>query len=282
MNEAICYSLTSDERLHEFTNVDHEPTKVLMPFTEEREYMRQSLIPSLLDVVSYNKARKIDSAKFFEISDVYHEDGTTKLLSGALSGIYEKSLWQQKVEKVDFFLVKGIIEELLTKLGIKATYVAADKKNMHPGKCAAIMLGDVELGYLGAIHPKYQKDYSLNETYVFELNYDLLIKNSEEAIKYAPVSKYPSITRDLAIVCNKSIKANEIAALIKQTGKKILVDVSLFDLYEDESIGLENKQLAYKLTFCDSEKTLESADVEKVIKSILNRLEFTYQAKLRQ
>ena len=282
MNEAICYSLTSDERLHEFTNIDHAPTKVLMPFTEEREYMRQSLIPSLLDVVAYNKARKIDSAKFFEISDIYHEEGTTKLLSGALSGVYEKSLWQQKVEKVDFFLVKGIIEELLTKLGIKATYVAANKKNMHPGKCAAILLGDIELGYLGAIHPKYQKDYSLNETYVFELNYDLLVKNSEETIKYAPVSKYPSITRDLAIVCNKGIKASEIAALIKQTGKKILVDVSLFDLYEDESIGLENKQLAYKLTFCDSEKTLESADVEKVIKSILNRLEFTYQAKLRQ
>ena len=282
MNEAICYSLTSDERLYEFANNEYNPIKVLMPFTEEREYMRQSLIPSLLDVVSYNKARKIDSVKFFEISDVYHEEGTTKLLSGALSGIYEKSLWQQKVEKVDFFLVKGIIEELLTKLGIKATYVAANKKNMHPGKCAAIMLGDVELGYLGAIHPKYQKDYSLNETYVFELNYDLLVANSEEAIKYSPVSKYPSITRDLAIVCNKKIKASEIAALIKQTGKKILVDVSLFDLYEDESIGLENKQLAYKLTFCDSEKTLESADVEKVIRSILNRLEFTYQAKLRQ
>ena len=177
--------------------------------------------------------------------------------------------------------MKGIIEELLAKLGIKATYVASSKKNVHPGKCASILVGEKEIGYLGAIHPKYQKEHSLNETYVFELNFDLLLELSEEAIKYAPVSKYPSITRDLAIVCNKNIKASDICALIKQTGKKILVDVSLFDLYEDESIGLENKQLAYKLTFCDSEKTLESADVEKVIKSILNRLEFTYQAKLR-
>ena len=281
MNEAVCYSLTSDERLYEFAE-EKEAIKVLMPFTEEREYMRQSLIPSLLDVISYNKARKIDSVKFFEISDVYYEGGSRKLLSGALSGIYEKSLWQQKVEKVDFFLVKGIIEELLTKLGIKATYVAAGKKNMHPGKCAKIMVGDIELGYLGAIHPKYQKDHSLNETYVFELDYDLLLAKSEEAIKYTPVSKYPSITRDLAIVCRKDINASDIAALIKQTGKKILVDISLFDLYMDESIGTENKQLAFKLTFCDNEKTLESADVEKVIRSILNRLEFTYQAKLRQ
>lgn len=282
LNEAICYSLTSDERLYEFIENEKAPVKVLMPFTEEREYMRQSLIPSLLDVVSYNKARKIDSVKFFEISDLYNEEGSYRLLSGALSGIYEKSLWQQKVEKVDFFLVKGIIEELLTKLGIKATYVASAKKNMHPGKCASILVGEKEIGYLGAIHPKYQKEHSLNETYVFELNYDLLLSLSEEKIKYTPVSKFPSITRDLAIVCNKNIKASDIQALIKQTGKKILVDVSLFDLYEDESIGLENKQLAYKLTFCDSEKTLESADVEKVIRSILNRLEFTYQAKLRQ
>ena len=281
MNEAICYSLTSEERLYEFVENEVAPVKVMMPFTEEREYMRQSLIPSLLDVVSYNKARKIDSAKFFEISEVYNEEGSYRLLSGALSGIYSKSLWQQKVEKVDFFLVKGIIEELLAKLGIKATYVASSKKNVHPGKCASILVGEKEIGYLGAIHPKYQKEHSLNETYVFELNFDLLLELSEEAIKYAPVSKYPSITRDLAIVCNKNIKASDICALIKQTGKKILVDVSLFDLYEDETIGLENKQLAYKLTFCDSEKTLESADVEKVIKSILNRLEFTYQAKLR-
>ena len=281
MNEAICYSLTSEERLYEFVENEVAPVKVMMPFTEEREYMRQSLIPSLLDVVSYNKARKVESAKFFEISEVYNEEGSYRLLSGALSGIYSKSLWQQKVEKIDFFLVKGIIEELLSKLGIKATYVTANKKNIHPGKCASILVGDKEVGYLGAIHPKYQKKHSLNETYVFELNFDLLLELSEETIKYTPVSKYPSITRDLAIVCNKNIKASDIAALIKQTGKKILVDVSLFDLYEDESIGLENKQLAYKLTFCDSEKTLESADVEKVIKSILNRLEFTYQAKLR-
>ena len=282
MNEAICYSLTSDERLYEFTNIDHSPIKVLMPFTEEREYMRQSLIPSLLDVVSYNKARKIDSAKFFEISDVYHEEGTTKLLSGAFSGIYEKSLWQQKVEKVDFFLVKGILNELFLKLGITPTYEKFAGKNMHPGKSAAILVDGKQVGYMGAIHPKYQKENSLNETFVFELDYNLLVELSAEKVKYAPVSKYPAITRDLAIVCDKSIKASDIQALIKQTGKKILIDVSLFDLYEDESIGLENKQLAYKLTFCDSEKTLESADVDKVIKSILNRLDFTYKAKLRQ
>ena len=282
MNEAICYSLTSDEHLYEFTTTDNTPVKILMPFTEEREYLRQSLIPSLLDVVAYNKARKIDSAKFFEISEVYYEGGSRKLLAGALSGIYEKSLWQQKIEKVDFFLVKGIINELLSKLGITATYEKYEAKNMHPGKCASVSVGGEFIGYLGAIHPKYQKEHSLNETYVFELDYDKLIKLSEEKIKYTPVSKYPSITRDLAIVCNKNIKASDIMALIKQTGKKTLVDIQLFDLYEDESIGSENKQLAYKLTLCDSEKTLESADVDKIIRSILNRLEFTYQAKLRQ
>ena len=282
LNEAICYSLTSEEHLYEFTVENREAIKLLMPFTEEREYMRQSLIPSLLDVVSYNKSRKIDNAKFFEISSVYSTQGERMLLSGALSGIFEKSLWQQKVEKVDFYLVKGILEELFTKLGINVVYLPYQMENMHPGKTAGIYAGEDFLGFVGAIHPKYQKSHGLNETYVFELDLNKIYALHSGKLNYAPVSKYPSITRDLAIVCDKNIKASDIASLIKQTGKKILVDIELFDLYVDDSIGADKKQLAYKLTFMDSEKTLESADVEKVIKSILNRLEFTYKATLRQ
>ena len=282
LNEAICYSLTSEEHLYEFTVENREAIKLLMPFTEEREYMRQSLIPSLLDVVSYNKSRKIDNAKFFEISSVYSTQGERMLLSGALSGIFEKSLWQQKVEKVDFYLVKGILEELFTKLGINVVYLPYQMENMHPGKTAGIYAGEDFLGFVGAIHPKYQKSHGLNETYVFELDLNKIYALHSDKLNYAPVSKYPSITRDLAIVCDKNIKASDIASLIKQTGKKILVDIELFDLYVDDSIGADKKQLAYKLTFMDSEKTLESADVEKVIKSILNRLEFTYKATLRQ
>ena len=282
LNEAICYSLTSEEHLYEFTVENKEAVKLLMPFTEEREYMRQSLIPSLLDVVSYNKSRKIDNAKFFEISSVYSTQGERMLLSGALSGIFEKSLWQQKVEKVDFYLVKGILEELFTKLGINVVYLPYQMENMHPGKTAGIYAGEDFLGFVGAIHPKYQKSHGLNETYVFELDLNKIYALHSDKLNYAPVSKYPSITRDLAIVCDKNIKASDIASLIKQTGKKILVDIELFDLYVDDSIGADKKQLAYKLTFMDSEKTLESADVEKVIKSILNRLEFTYKATLRQ
>ena len=282
LNEAICYSLTSDEHLYEFTTEKLEAVKLLMPFTEEREYMRQSLIPSLLDVVSYNKSRKIDNAKFFEISSVYSTSGERMLLSGALSGVFEKSLWQQNVERVDFYLVKGILEELFTKLGIVVTYQPYSMDNMHPGKTAAIYAGEDFLGFVGSIHPKYQKSHGLNETYVFELDLNKIYAMTSDKINYAPVSKYPSITRDLAIVCDKNIKASDITALIKQTGKKILVDIELFDLYIDEAIGADKKQLAYKLTFMDSEKTLESADVEKVIKSILNRLEFTFKATLRQ
>lgn len=282
LNEVICYSLTNKEDLYAFTEEEVEPIKVLKPFTEDKEYMRQSLIPSLLDVVRYNKARKNDSQKIFEISNIYDVNGSKKLISGAFTGIFEKSLWQQKVEKVDFYLVKGVLEQLFNKLGIYVSYQSGAVKNMHPGKTAIIKAGDEVLGYVGAIHPKYQKEHNLNETYVFELSFDKLIDLAEEKIKYIPVSKYPSITRDLAIVCKKEINAEEIKALIKQTGKKILVDVSLFDLYMDEAIGLDNKQLAYKLTFMDSEKTLESADVDKVIKSILNRLQFVYGATLRQ
>jgi len=281
LNETITYSLTSKEHLYEFANEDIKSVKVLMPITEEKEYMRLSLIPSLLDVVAYNKARHMDSAKFFEISNVYSDNGENVLLTGALSGIFDKSLWQGKKEIVDFYLVKGILEELLYKLGIKAQFVKGDHKNMHPGKTADIVVSDDTIGYVGAVHPKYQKDHSLNETFVFEIDFNKLVAYYVESLGYKPSSKFPSITRDLAIVCDKTIKSSDITDLIKQTARKLLVDIELFDVFESEALGLDKKQLAYKLTFCDTEKTLETADVEKVIKSILNRLEFTYKATLR-
>lgn len=282
MNEAISYSLTSEEHLYEFADSNIKPVKILMPITEERSYMRLCLIPSLLDVVAYNKARKMDSAKFFEISNVYGEGIEERKLAGVFSGIYEKSLWQAKSERVDFFLAKGILDELFNKLGLEATYEKAEIANLHPGKTALIKVGEEVLGYLGAIHPAYQKAHSLNETYVFELDFNKIIELASDKSNYKPVSKYPSIQRDLAIVCSKEISSADITSMIKQTARKLLVDLELFDLYTDESIGADNKQLAYKLTFCDTEKTLETADVDKVIKSILNRLEFTFKATLRQ
>lgn len=281
LNETISYSLIKENEVHDFTLEDEPAVSVMMPFTEDRKTMRQSIINGLVDVVGYNLARKKEDLHFFEISKVYSANGEKTLLSGALFGVMNSSLWQGQKELVDFYYVKGLLEGLFDKLGIVARYEASEIKNMHPYKTALIKTKDLTLGYIGEIHPKYAKEHNIKETYVFELDFNLLIENAQTKIGYNPISKYPSITRDLAIVCSKDISAVMITDMIKQTGKKNLIDLVLFDVYQGENVGEDEWSLAYKLTFMDPTKTLESSDVDKVVNQILKRLEFTYQAKLR-
>ncbi len=279
--ETVTYTLVKEETVHEFTLEDKEVVSVMKPFTLDHKTMRQSVIPSLLDVVSYNLARKNDNVNIFEISNVYSKNKEDMVLTGALSGIMNSSLWQGQKEIVDFYYAKGLLEGLFNLLGIQVEFEAADIKNMHPYKTAFIKKGNIVLGYLGEVHPKYQKKASIKETYVFEIDFNKLLQVVNTKINYEPISKFPSITRDLAIVCNKEIAANEITKLIKQTGKKMLVNVELFDVYVGDNVNEDEKSLAYKLTFMDSTQTLESATIDKACEQILKRLEFTYQAKLR-
>ena len=120
----------------------------------------------------------------------------------------------------------------------------------------------------------------IGNTVAMEISLEKILPE-EKSFVYKPINRFPSITRDLAIVCRKDIPAEDIQALIRQTGKKILTGIELFDVYTGENVDKDEKSLAFKLTFEDSTKTLEAQDVDKVVKSILNRLEFVYHARLR-
>ncbi len=279
--ENVTYTLIKEENVHDFTLNEDDILSVMKPFTLDHKSMRQSLVTSLLDVVSYNLARKNENINIFEISNVYTTNSTTTKLSGALCGLMNTSLHQGQKELIDFFYVKGLLEGLFNLLGVTVSFEAKELKNMHPYKTAVIKVKDKVLGYLGEVHPKYQNKVSIKETYVFELDFNLLLESAATKVNYEPITKFPAITRDLAIVCDKDIPAIEITNLIKQTGKKILVNVELFDVYVGENVQEDKKSLAYKLTFMDSTQTLESQTVDKACEQILKRLEFTHKAKLR-
>lgn len=281
LNEVINYSLVSKEKAYNFNYFGDEATKVLMPITEDREYMRLSLLPSLIDNVLYNKARKNNNLKFFEVSKVYGKDSERTLVSGILLDEYMNIGWQKSSLKVDFYLVKGILEELFRRNNIEVKYVAEEVNNLHPKKTAKIYSGDVCLGFIGELHPNIEHQNGLKNVFVFELDFDQLLALSSNKNNYHLFSKYPSIERDLAIVVNKEVLASDIANLIRHTAKSLLVSLELFDVYESENIGLENKQLAYKLKFADTNKTLETNDVDRIIKSIINRLGHDFNATLR-
>lgn len=294
LNEAVSYSLIHKKDLNLYTTEERNPIEVMMPMTEDRAVMRQSLLNGLIDAIAYNKARKIDDLAMFEIGNTYSTDKEEMKLAIALTGLYSSHLWNGMKQEASFYLLKGILDALLSKLSFNVTYEAIDEsflllcelqhlsitKTFHPGRCARIMHNGKMIGIIGQMHPKFSKDMAIGTTIALEISLEDLI-TEESVLKYMPINKYPSITRDLAIVCAKDIPASQIQALIKQTGKKILTKVDLFDLYTGENVGENEKSLAFKLTFEDPTKTLETQDVDKAVQQILNRLDRELGAKLR-
>ena len=250
--------------------------------TEDRAYMRQSLIPSLLNTIIYNKSRKMNDLSFFEIGKVYTSSSEVMHLAGAFNGLFASSKWQGYKTPVDFFLVKGILEILFEKLILSPVFEAyPNLKNMHPGRTAKIIVDGKMVGFVGEVHPRYAHDHSCDNRYVFELNLDEIYDCNHQAFKYQTICKFPSVSRDLAIVVDKNVTCKEICDVIKMTSKKYLTNLEVFDLYEGENVKENEKSLAISLTFEDKEKTLETADVDKIINSILNRLDALLHAHLR-
>lgn len=283
LNETITYSLINERNLNDYTTKEAKPIKVLMPMTEDRAVMRQSLLNGLCETVAYNKARKFSDLAFFELGKRYTTTSEDNLISGVLTGMFNSNLWQMQKTVVDFFLVKGILDVLFEKIGLSVRYEAASdlNKNFHPGRCAKITSDGEMVGFITELHPRFLKDNDLPRVVCFELYEDIILNKISKEFVYKTISKFPSITRDLAIVCKKDIKAIDIIDLIKQTARKTLVDISVFDVYEGENVGEDEKSIAVKMTFNDSSKTLESTDVDKTISSILNRLGHNFNARLR-
>ncbi|MDE7161935.1 MAG: phenylalanine--tRNA ligase subunit beta [Anaeroplasmataceae bacterium] len=281
LNEVVSYSLIAKKDLNLYTTTELEPIEVMMPMTEDRAVMRQSLLNGVIDAVQYNKARRLDDVAFFEIGKTYSKDTEEMKLAIALSGLYSSHLWKGMKQEASFYLLKGILESLFKKLNVTVSFTPYQNvHSFHPGRCAAILHNDKMIGILGQLHPKFAKDMGVGNTVALELSLEDIVTEAK-AFQYQPINKFPSIVRDLAVVCEKDIPADDIAKLIKQTGKKILTSVELFDVYTGENVKENEKSLAFKLVFEDSTKTLETEDVDKLVKSILNRLEYVYHAKLR-
>ena len=285
LNETITYSLINEADLDNFTTYKADAIKVLMPMTEDRACMRQSLLNGVCEAIKYNKARKFNDLAFFELGKRYDTTSEINLISGALTGMFQSSLWQMEKTPVDFFLVKGLLDNLFARIGLKNVNYKKEtelNKNFHPGRCASIYADDKMVGFITELHPRFlqQKDYP--RMVVFELNEDVILELLNKPFKYEPITKFPSIERDLAIVCKKALEAEQILALIRQTARKTLVDLKVFDVYEGENVGSDEKSIAVKLTFNDPTKTLEASDVDKTINSIIKRLEMEFQARLRQ
>ncbi|MDO4369179.1 MAG: phenylalanine--tRNA ligase subunit beta [bacterium] len=278
LNEVKTYTLVSEKEKDMFKNGEY--LKVLMPMSQDKMYVRKSLIPSLLNVYDYNKKRGIKNINIYEISNVYDEKYNEEvILSMLCSGEYIPANFDKTGIKNDFYVLKGIIENLLNFLGYDKRYrfePLKDKKELHPGVSANIYIDNDKVGFIGKMSPKLVKD----DIYVSEINLSILYGKKTKKIKYPEISKYPDITKDVAFILDKKILTSDVIKEIRKNGTKILNDVTVFDLYESEK--LENKRsIAFKLTFNDLEKTLKEEEVDKIFRNVIDAVMTKFKCEIR-
>lgn len=287
--QATTYSLTSEEKAAQFALEKREAVRLAMPMSEERSQLRMSLLPSLLEAVKYNNARQIDSVALYEIGSVFFEQGKEQLpeerehVAAAITGLWEANLWQGEKKTVDFYVLKGVLEALFAALGVteQIEYRQAALENMHPGRTAEVLLNGEVIGSVGQIHPTLQKELDLKETYVFELSFRKIAEAVVEPISYQSIPRFPSITRDIALVVDQNKAAGELAAIIAEAGGALLKEVYVFDLYEGEHMEAGKKSLAFSLKYFAPERTLTDEEVTKAHEKVLQAVAEKSGAVLR-
>ncbi|MBP1083301.1 phenylalanine--tRNA ligase subunit beta [Bacillus capparidis] len=289
LSQAITYSLTNERKVEAFALQKSYQTKLSMPMSEERSILRHSLLPHLADTAAYNLARQADSVALYEVGSVYlsEEEGAKPVekehVAGLVTGLWHKQLWQGEKKAADFYVIKGITEGLFSKLDVldEIEYVQANKKDLHPGRTAEIYFRKKSIGFVGQLHPSYEKELDLNETYVFELDLNALLTVETGGLLYTTIPRYPSVTRDIALVVDQTISSGQLEKVISETGGTLLKEVKVFDVYEGEHVEAGKKSIAFSLTYLNPEQTLTEEEVTNIHQNVLNTLEETYQAKLR-
>ena len=283
LKETLTYVLINNKEVNGYTLDKFEPLKLLDPITEDRNTLRYSMIPSLYKVYEYNKAREQKDISIFEIGkgfykkgEVYGED--TKLCV-LMSGKYSTGLNNNKT--VDFYVIKGIAEEVLDYLGYSGRYSFMKQempKEMHPGQSAMINVNGSNIGMIGKIHPSVTKD----DVYVLEINLDELFTKKVGKMKYKEFSKFPSINKDIALVVDKKSVSKDIEKVIKSAGGSLLTNIEVFDVYTGVGVGIDKKSIAYSLTFSDMKKTLTDEEINGLMDKIIDAVSKKCGAELRK
>lgn len=289
LNQAISYALTTPEKAQRFQITPVTPVVLDYPMSQDHQVTRGSLITSLLDDVAYNLAHKQSDLALYEQGRVFDAQGDESLpiekehLAGILAGHVQAGSWDQEAQAADFFALKGIVEQLLTNLGFTAVRFVAnhERPDMHPGQTADIYLGTTLVGFIGQIHPQTAQAYRIKQTFAFELDLTTMLTLPREGDHYEVISRFPSISRDLALLVDRTIAAADLLAVIKANGGPHLQKVTVFDVYTGDKVPADKKSLAYSLTFVSSEGTLVDADINAAMDQISQALQDRFAVQIR-
>ena len=285
LNETLSYILVNDKEAKQFIKDDEKETlKLLDPLTEERNTLRASILPSLYKIYEYNTARNVKDVSIFEIGKSFYKTGENyveeRKLAALISGDYYYAVGTDK--KVDFYILKGIVEELMDYLGYAGRYSFVLPKELpeefHPGQSAEINLNGQIIGIMGKVHPKKAE----NDVFVLEINLDKLLEKKTGKMKYKEISKYPSVKKDLSMVVKKERASEQIEKQIKKSAGALLTDVKVFDIYTGSNIEKDKKSMTYSLTFGAKDKTLTDEEINSILEKIILDLEKIIGAELRK
>ena len=283
--EAITYSFI-DKASQQLIDSTIEPLPLLNPISADLGIMRSSLWPGLLKAVSYNQKRQHDQIRFFEtgLRFIPGDDGLTQtpVIAGAISGRRFDENWEANNQVVDFFDLKGDLEAIfeLTASSNQFGFVAAQREGLHPGQTAEVFRNGKSVGFMGKIHPQTQKAFDIDEpVYLFELELKRL--SQRKLPKFAALSKFPSIRRDVAILVKENVTSTQIIDLIGQTAKTWLNNVLIFDIYRGKGIEEGYKSIAIGIVLQRNDRTFKDAEISKTMDRVIDTLTKKLGAVLR-
>lgn len=281
LNEILTYSFVSPRGVDKINlPADDEKrnfVKIMNPLGEETSVMRTTLIPNMLDVISTNISHKVEEVSAFECGNTFiPQEGLPIETKKYCVGMYGK--------EVDFFVLKGVVESILNNVGLKGYEIEPETTNLtfHPGRCAKIVYNNIYIGTFGELHPDVIENYNLGQrVYVAEINIDTVFENLNLTKSYNPLPKYPSTSRDIALIVKDEVFVKQIEDIIKANGGDLVESYKLFDVYKGAQIEEGHKSIAYSITYRSKEKTLTDEDVAKVHEKILSELSEKLNANLR-
>lgn len=283
LNQSVCYSFVSPKVFDTILLPEDSKLRntvvIKNPLGEDFSIMRTTTIPSMMDALSRNYSRNNEVVRLFEIGKVYIPAGDINKLPDEKNiitiGMYGNC---------DYLDLKGNVENLLSSLGIENYKFTreSDNPSYHPGKTAALYIKNEKVGVLGEVHPDVSENYGIDvNSYIAELNMDILFKHSVTDKKYSQLPKFPAVTRDLAVLVDDSVLVQDIYDIIKKYGGNLVESIKLFDIYKGKQIPEDKKSVAYSITYRLEQRTLTDNEVNKVHDKIVKVLEDNLGAQLR-
>jgi phenylalanyl-tRNA synthetase beta chain len=294
-HEVITYSFTSPASLDFIDLHPDDPRRrhlqILNPLTEDFSVLRTSLIPDLMETARYNVSRKNSNLKIFELRKVFFSQAGERLpkevkyLAGLALGENRDPHWAFSPRPMDFYDVKGCIEDLLETLQIGEIEFsrAEDIPYLHPGKASRILCGKEVLGILGEVHPQVLGHYEINgKAYLFEIDFEQMVKWAGEGKRFQLLPKFPAVYRDLSLVVNEALEVKRVAEAIRDFQQPFIDEVNLFDVYRGAPIPEEKKGVSYRIRYQANDRTLTDEEVNRYHEKVILQLREIFQLELRR